>query len=100
MGCGVGGAVTRHAGGVVVSTAGGQMPVDRFKAQGGHAELFQVILAAHTVGGFADLLHSGNQQPDQYRNNGNHHQQFDEGKSVAYAAAHSKTQKSVVGTPA
>src|SRR5262249_53109810 len=45
---------------------------------GGEAELLEVVLAAHAVGGLADLLHRGQKQADQDRDDGNHHQQLDQ----------------------
>src|SRR5262249_53793202 len=46
----------------------------------GEAELLEVILALQAGGGLADLLDGGHEQPDQDGNNGDHHQQLDEGE--------------------
>ena len=40
----------------------------------GQAELLQVVLALDATGGFAHLLHRGQQQPDQDGDNADHHQ--------------------------
>jgi hypothetical protein len=42
---------------------------------------FEVVLTLHPRGGLADLLDGGQEQADQDRNDGDHHQQLDEGKS-------------------
>src|SRR5262249_52709530 len=48
----------------------------------GQAELPQVVLAAHAVGGLAHLLDGGQQQADQDGDDGDHHQQLDQGEGV------------------
>jgi hypothetical protein len=40
------------------------------------AELLEVVLALCSAGCLAGLLYSGEQQRNQDRNDGNHHQQF------------------------
>ena len=44
----------------------------------GQSHLFQVVLGTHAVGGFAHLLHRGHQQTHQHRDDGDHHQQFNQ----------------------
>jgi hypothetical protein len=48
----------------------------------GHAELSQVVAAPHPIGGLAALLHRGQQQADQYSDDGDNHQQFDQRETV------------------
>ena len=47
----------------------------------GQADLLEVIGAAGAVGRLSDLLHRRQEQGDQHPNNGDDHQQFDEGKT-------------------
>ena len=49
----------------------------------GQDNLMEIVLAAHAVGRFADLLHGRQQQPDQNGNNGDNHKQFDQCKPLA-----------------
>ena len=44
----------------------------------GQADLLQVVLAAQPGGGLADLLHGGQEQADEHRDDGDHHQQLDQ----------------------
>jgi len=44
--------------------------------------LLQVVLAAHAVGCLTHLLHRWNQKADQNRDDGDHHQQFDQRKTL------------------
>src|SRR5207247_2378997 len=46
----------------------------------GEADLLEVVGALHAAGGLAHFLHGRQQQADQNRNNGDHHQQLDQGK--------------------
>jgi hypothetical protein len=48
--------------------------------------LLEVVLAAHAVGSLADLLHGGQQQTDEYRDDSNHDKQLDQGKGLMDAA--------------
>src|SRR5262249_39188244 len=48
----------------------------------GEADLLEVVLAAEARGGLADLLHRGDQQGDQHREDGDHHQQLDQREGV------------------
>jgi hypothetical protein len=43
----------------------------------GDADLLEVVGALHACGGLADLLHGGQQQPDQDRDNRDDDQQLD-----------------------
>jgi hypothetical protein len=58
----------------------------RKRAQGvvvvvqGQPLLFEVVRAAHACCRLADLLDRGEQEPDQDGNDGDHHQQLDEGE--------------------
>src|SRR5262249_16070987 len=49
----------------------------------GEADLFEVVGAAHAVGGLADLLHGGQEQANQDANNGDDDQQFNQGKPAS-----------------
>src|SRR6516225_128005 len=49
----------------------------------GQSNLLEIVLALHAVGGFANLLHGGQQQAYQDGNDGNHHQQLDQGEAPA-----------------
>jgi hypothetical protein len=44
------------------------------------ADLLQVVDALGTSGGFSRRLHGGQQKGDQNRDDGDHHQQFDQGE--------------------
>jgi hypothetical protein len=44
-------------------------------------DLFDVVLAAHPPSSFSCSLHSGQQQANENSNNGDYHQQFDQGES-------------------
>ena len=46
-------------------------------------DLLEVVLALRAGGGLADLLDGGQQQADQDRDDGDHHQQFDQGEAAA-----------------
>src|SRR5262249_55085755 len=48
----------------------------------GQAELLEVVLALDAGGGLAHLLHRRQQEPDQDGNDGDYHQQLDEGEST------------------
>jgi hypothetical protein len=41
------------------------------------AELFEVVGAAHAIGGFAHLLHGGKKQSQQHGDDGDDDEQFD-----------------------
>jgi hypothetical protein len=43
----------------------------------GQAHLLEIVLAGDTVGRLANLLHSGQQKPNQDADNGDHDQQLD-----------------------
>ncbi len=49
----------------------------------GQAELLEVILAAGPVGRLADHLHGRDQQADEHAEDGDDHQQLDEGKPAS-----------------
>jgi len=57
---------------------GGEFAVGVVEIVGGQADLVEVVLAAHAVGGLADLLDGGQQQADQDGDDGDHHQQLDQ----------------------
>jgi len=49
----------------------------------GKAELLEVVLALDAVCRFARPLHGGHQQTNEDGNDGDHHQQFNQGKPLA-----------------
>jgi hypothetical protein len=49
---------------------------------GSEADLLEIIAATHPGRGFADLLHCGEQKPDQDRNDRDHDQEFNQGKGM------------------
>jgi hypothetical protein len=49
---------------------------------GRQTDLLEVVLALGPVGDFADFLYSGQQHSEEDRNDGDHDEQFDEGKPV------------------
>src|SRR5262249_28032232 len=51
----------------------------------------EVIGAAHAVGGFPYLLDSGQQQADQYGNDGNDHQQLNQGEPATPRSYHGRS---------
>ena len=59
--------------------------IDVFVIQQSEAELFQVVGAGHAVGSFAHLLHGRHKQGDEDGDDGNHHQQFDQGVAAPSA---------------
>ena len=66
----------------------------------GKADLLQVVLAGHPVGGLPDLLDSGQQQADQDGNNGDDDQQLNEREGalgVRLSGARSWTDSGVEG---
>jgi hypothetical protein len=55
----------------------------------GQAELLEVVLALGAGGGLAHLLHGGQEQADQHREDGDHHQQLDQREAAPpYADLH------------
>jgi hypothetical protein len=50
------------------------------------SQLFEVVFALRAAGCFASLLYGGQQQCDQNRDDGDHHQQFDQSESPAGSA--------------
>jgi len=51
-------------------------------------ELFQVVFALRPAGRLPGLLHRRQQQGNQNRDDGNHHQQFNQGKSAFRESEH------------
>jgi hypothetical protein len=49
-------------------------------ADGGQADLLEVVGTLHAGGRLADLLHGRQQQSDEDGDDGDHHQQLDEGE--------------------
>jgi hypothetical protein len=49
----------------------------------GQTQLLQIVGAAHAVGSLTHFLDGWNQQTNQNRNDGYHHQQFNQGKTDA-----------------
>ena len=66
--------------GCIDHVALGQVAVGVVVAVHAQADLLEVVLALGTGGGRTDLLHRGQQQSDQDRDDGNDHQQLDQGK--------------------
>src|SRR5262249_7865212 len=64
-----------------VLDAGGQAAVGVVVVVQGDAHLFEVVGALGAVGGVADLLHGRQEQRDQDADDGDHHQQLDQGKT-------------------
>ncbi len=56
-----------------------------FKVVQCQSQLLQVVLGTHAVGGGADLLHSRHHQAYQNGDDGDHHQQLDQGEGRATA---------------
>jgi hypothetical protein len=48
------------------------------KHMGSQAELLEIVFTLYTGGGLSHLLHRRQQEPDQDRDDGNHHQQLNE----------------------
>ena len=57
---------------------GGQLVVGIVAVVQGDADLLEVVGAGHAVGRLAHLLHGGNQQADQYGDDGDNHEQFNQ----------------------
>jgi len=55
-------------------------------------ELLQVVCAPGAGRGFADLLHRRQQQANENRDDGNHNEQFNEGKTAPLRLLHSPPQ--------
>jgi hypothetical protein len=53
-----------------------------------HGNLFEIVGAAHTVCGFANLLNGGNQKANQYSDDGNNYEKFDQGETLAHTLDH------------
>src|SRR5262249_14568157 len=53
-----------------------------------HANLLEVVSTSATGGGLADFLDRRQQERDEDADNGNHHQQFDEGKPATLPGNH------------
>ncbi len=52
------------------------------------AKLFQVVAALAAAGGFAGLLHGGQQQRDQDRDDRDHDEQFDQSEPATTGSGH------------
>src|SRR5262249_53347087 len=65
------------------SIALGERAIGVMVAVASQRQLFQVVLALHAVRGFANLLNGWQQQADQNGNDGDDHQQFDQGEASA-----------------
>ena len=57
------------------------MPTGTVVVVQGQSELLDVVLAAHAGRGLAHLLNSRQQQADQDRDDGDHHEQLDQRKT-------------------
>ena len=49
----------------------------------GQTDLLEIVLTLDAVGRFAHLLHGGHEQGDQHGDDGDDHQQLDQGESAA-----------------
>src|SRR5262249_43946639 len=61
-------------------TAQGKFLVGAVVVMQGGGNLLQVVLAGAAVGGLAHFLHGGDEQANEDRNDGNNHEQFNEGE--------------------
>ena len=66
------------------------------KLWAGQAQLLQVVDARDPTGRFAHPLNGGQGQGDQDGNDGNHHEQFDQGKSAIGKRMHGLRESMVV----
>jgi hypothetical protein len=48
------------------------------------SDLFEIVFALSSAGGFAGLLHGGEQQSHKDCNDGDHNEQFDEGERARF----------------
>ena len=58
-----------------------EKPADIVVVVQGRADLFEIVLATGVGGCFPDFLDGGHQQANQDGNDGDHHQQFNQGKT-------------------
>jgi hypothetical protein len=65
-----------------ISNARRQMPICVMVKMSGHAELLQIVGAVGAARSLAGRLNGRQQQRDQDADDCNHHQKFDEGKTV------------------
>src|SRR5262249_11092992 len=75
----------RVPGGDNVRVAGGEVPPGVVVQVAGQAELVQVVAALDAAGRLAGLLHRRQQQSDEDGDDGDHHQEFDQGEGVPAA---------------
>jgi hypothetical protein len=52
------------------------------------SDILEIVGAAHTVCGFANLLNGGNQKANQYSDDGNNYEKFDQGETLAHTLDH------------
>ena len=60
--------------------AGRELPEAAVVVVQGQPQLLEVVAALQAGGGLADLLHGGEEQPDEDGDDGDHHQQLDQSK--------------------
>src|SRR5207253_8471299 len=68
--------------GPAVEVAGGKGVVRAVVVVQGECHLVQVVGAGHAGGRLADFLHGRQQQTDEDRDDGDHHQQLDKGEAA------------------
>src|SRR5437588_647930 len=61
---------------------GGELSLDVVVMVGRDSQLFEVVGASHAVGGLAHLLHRREQEADEDRDDGDHHQELDQSKGA------------------
>jgi len=77
--------------------ARGKAPFGPLVVVQGQPHLFEVVRAAHAGGSLADLLHGGEQEADEDGDDGDHHQQLDQGE--ARPSFHGWSSREGVGDP-
>src|SRR5260370_38833 len=70
----------------------GEGTVDIMIVVASQSHLLEVVLAFHAVGGLAHFLHGRQEQPNQDGNDGDHHQQLDQGEAFARPPANLRVE--------
>jgi hypothetical protein len=68
----------------------GELSVGAFKVVTAESNLFEVVTALHSCRRLTYLLYRWKQQPDEYGDDGDDHQQLDQGESVPRSIRHAK----------
>src|SRR5690606_22835043 len=77
-------AAIRVGGPPVGPSSRGEMAMGVLMQKGTEGELLDLILALRPAGGLAGRLHGGKEQGHEHTDDGNHHQQLDQGKTRSY----------------